>query len=137
MFGYNLRDGLLKQTAALAASAGATQTTAFDLGESSRGDLVARMELLITAPVLTTTQLPDGKTVTYSVEQSTDNFVSNTVVLADKLLIQTGASGAGAAAATQRYRPPTNVSRYLRVKATTGAAAGDCSAASLTAELLF
>jgi hypothetical protein len=137
---YNVRDALLKQTVALPSSAGTAVITAFDLGEvsaSPAADFVAKCELLISAPALNTTQLPDTTTVTYSIEQSTDNFATNTVVLADKVLVQTGASSAGAAANTARYRPPENVSRYLRVKATTGANSGDCSAKSLTAELLF
>jgi hypothetical protein len=138
MFGYNVRDTLLKQTVALPATATNAVLAAFDLGElSTRDDFVAQCELLITAPALTTTQLPDASTATYSVEMSTDNFVTNTVIVADKVLVQTGAGGAGAAAATARFRLPTQVSRYARVKVTLAGSPGTCVAATLTGELLF
>jgi len=52
------------------------------------------------------------------------------------VIVQLGAGGAGAAAATFTARLPVDVKRYVRVKAV-GSVAGDASAASLTFEVLF
>jgi hypothetical protein len=142
---YNVRDGLMNATIALPAAAGAVHTPVIDLGAPSADgapatDFVAQCELLVTAPALDTTQLPDTTTAIYEVEQSA-NGTSNFTALTAALITQTGADGAGAAAATARLRLPTNVQRYIRVTVTTAnvgeADAGDCSGASVLAEMLF
>ena len=51
-------------------------------------------------------------------------------------MLWTGAGGAGCAAATYRMKPPTNVKRYVGLKAT-GSASGDATTASATLEVLF
>ncbi len=134
--GYELGDAQLRQTAALPDGAAATQVTGLDLGHGVNGSHVAPHEILIEAPALTTTELPDTETMTYSIETD-DNaaFSSATIVDAD-VLVQTGAGGAGAAAAEQRYRLPTTCERYVRLKAT-NSGAGDASGKSMTFSLKF
>jgi hypothetical protein len=130
-----VRDALVSPAAfALPSSAGSTQSASIDTGNVD-GEFLAKVELLITAPALTVTQLPNSATVTYSIEHSADN--SSWSTLQASVLVQTGAGGAGAAAATARYRPPTNVKRYIRLKATTATSPGDCSGVNGQLDMLF
>ena len=137
------QDDELKQVKTLPAAAStAANATAFDLqGVTTREDFDGA-DLHIAAPALTTVQLPDDKTVTYKVETSADN--TTFVTLYDGIMIQTGAAAAGAAA--KEIAVPIrgsingtsgNLRRYVRAVATTGAATGDCSAASMTVTLRF
>jgi hypothetical protein len=137
MTAFALRDNTLKTTRALPSGASSvTQAAGFDVGNSSRGDLLANAELLISAPALAVGQLANGSTMKYDVVMSVNSDLSSPTIIAKEVLVQTGAGGAGAAAATARFRLPTNCARYVGVKATNSAAA-DASAASLTSELLF
>ena len=134
--GYKVADAALKETKALPNGAGTANCTAFDLGQVSYlGARLAPMEGRVSAPALTTTELPDGKTVNYTVQQSADGVSWST--LAGSLITQTGAGGAGAAAAVANYAIPSNCLRYLRVQAVAGAGAGDCSGKSVTHQLVF
>lgn len=129
-------DSEVKKTFALSNGAGATQSAGINLGHTTKEDHLAECELLITAPALNTTQLPDTETMTWSVEVDDNASFSSATVLNSAALVQTGAGGAGAAAATARVRLPSNVEQYVRVKATkTGT--GDCSGLSGTAQLMF
>jgi len=131
-----IRDATLVETKALPAADGSVYTTAFDLGAAPADrDFEAEHELLITAPALGTTPLPDADTMTYAVQDSADNSTFTT--LYDAVLVQTGAGGAGAAAATARAKLPSDVKRYVRAAATGAGTIGDCSGSSMTAELLF
>ena len=133
---FAIGDADLVQTKALPASAGDASTTAFDLGAAQANqDFLADCEMLVSAPALTTTQMPDTKTATYKVEESADNITFATLLAA--VISQVGAAGAGAAAATKRIRLPVNVKRYARLTVTTGAAAGDCSGATMSVALKF
>lgn len=130
---FQVQDKLLIQTAALSNGAGATQITGFDLGHNAArlGRNLADFELKIDAPALTTTLLPDAETMTYSIEHATDAAFTSPVVLHANVLQQLGAGGAGAAAASKRVRLPTDVLRFVRVKATkTGT--GNASTVSMT-----
>ena len=129
-----LADAQFEVTKALPNGAAAVNSDSMDLEVSSDGLHLANCELEITAPALDTADLPDTKTMTYKVEESDDDSSFNTV--ADSVLVQTGASGAGAAAATVRVRLPSDVKRYVRVTAT-NSGTGDASDKSLTAKLLF
>jgi len=132
-----LKDANLIKTAVLPNGAAATQTTGFDTGvQSGHGDFLARCELLIAAPALVVGDLADGATMTYSVESDNDVAFGSPKIVADKVLIQTGAGGAGAAAASARFRLAENTERYLRVKAT-NSGAGDASDKSMTVSLCF
>lgn len=132
----SVRDAALIQTKALPNGAAATAIDGFDLGHGSKGDFLAQCELLIEAPALGATPLPNAKTMTFSVEHDTDPAFGTAVVLADKVIVQTGAGGVGDGAETARFRLPTNVNRYVRVKAT-GSGAGDASASSFTVSVVF
>jgi hypothetical protein len=135
--GFKVKDASLAGTKALPASAGAVYTPTLDLGLGSHGDMLAECELHVNAPALSTTQLPDTKTMTYSVEHDTDPNFGTVATLFPTVIVQTGAGGAGALTADFNVRLPVDVNRYVRVKALGGAAIGDCSGASVLAELLF
>jgi len=131
--GYEVKDADLIKTKALPAAAGSVQTAGIYIKPG--GDFLGPAELLISAPALNTTQLPDTETMTYIVEESDDDSTYNT--LHDNALVQTGAGGAGAAAATVKVGLPTDVKKYVRVKATGSTSIGDCSGASVTMSLLM
>jgi hypothetical protein len=129
-------DAQLKVTKALPNGAASTTTDAINLVTSTNGDFIANAELLISAPALGATPLPDAKTMKYSVVHSVNSDLSSPATLAADVLIQTGAGGVGAAAATARFRLPSDVRQYVGVKAT-GSASGDASGSSMTVQLLF
>ncbi len=133
---FGVRDAQLIQTKALPNGAGSTSTDGFDLGHGSKGDFLAPCELLIEAPALATADLGDADTMKYSIEHDTDPAFGTAVAIAKEVLVQTGAGGAGAAAASARFRLPSNVNRYVRVKAT-NSDAGDASDKSFTVSLMF
>lgn len=129
-----LRDAELQVTKALPGSATTIYTDSIDLEHSANGVHVADCELLIEAPALATADLGDAATMKYDVEHSDDDTTFTD--LANSVLVQTGADGAGAAAAEARVRLPSTVKRYVRV-AVTNSAAGDASDKSVTAGLVF
>jgi hypothetical protein len=129
-----LRDAELQVTKALPNGAATVNSGSIDLEHSTNGVHVADCELLIEAPALATADLPDTKTMTDDVEHSDDD--SSFSDLANGVLVQTGADGAGAAAATARVRLPSTVKRYVRVVAT-NSGTGDASDKSMTAGLVF
>lgn len=131
---FQRRDGQLKVTAALPNGAANITSTSIDLTETSAGDLVAG-ELLLSAPAMNTTQMPDAKTMTYDLLSSVNADLSSPTTLVAGAIVQTGAGGVGCAAATFRYRPATTVKRYVGFKAT-GSAAGNSTTANGTLELL-
>lgn len=133
--GFLLQDKLLKSSTALPNGAGSSTSAAIDLQSTATGDFVAECELLITAPALGVTPLPDAKTMKYDVLASDNSDLSSATVLGTALT-QTGASGAGATGATGRFRLPSNVKRYVGVRAT-GSTTGDASASSFTTALAF
>lgn len=132
----NVRDNLLKVTKALANGAAAVTSDAIDLANGSRGDFLALAELLISAPAMGATPMPDAKTMIYDIIHSDNADLSSPATLVAAAITQTGAGGVGCAAATYRWRPPTNVKRYIGVKAT-GSASGNATTATMTAELLL
>ena len=129
---YRRQDASLSATKALHNGAGADICDAFEVNPS--GALLAGCELEISAPVLAAGALPNAETVKYSIVSG--STTSPTTVIAADVLTQTGAGGVGAAAATKRFRLPTDVARYAAVKATVSAGGGDCSASSFGAKLL-
>jgi hypothetical protein len=131
-----VKDALQKVTKALPNGAASVTSDALDTQNSTRGNFQARCELLISAPALVVGDLGDGATMKYDVVESANADLSSPTVVAKEVLVQTGAGGAGAAAATARYRIKSDTKRYVGVKAT-NSAAGDASDKSLTAELVF
>jgi hypothetical protein len=130
-----LGDAALKVTKALPSGAASTTTDAIDLGDAS-GDFRADCELLIQAPAMGVTPMADAKTMTYQVLGSVNSDLSSPFILADKIIVQTGAGGVGCAAAEGRWKPPSNAPRYIGVKAT-GSTTGDASGSSVVAKLVF
>jgi len=128
-----------EETKALGTADGTVTTTGFDLGAmSARGAFLAEpLELVIEAPALNTTQLPDADTNTYSIETDDNPGFSSAKIIADKVILQTGAGGAGAAAVTARFRLPTDVEQYVRVKSVLAGGTGDCSGADMVVSLRF
>lgn len=134
--GYELRDANLKVTKTLPNGAAAVNSDKIDLGSGlGDADFLADVELLLSAPALTTAQLGDAATMTYDVQTDDDANFGSPLTLIDNAIVQTGAAGAGAAAATKRFRLPSNVERYIRVVAT-NSAAGNASTVSLALEVL-
>lgn len=136
--GFLTADALLKVTRALPAAASSTvNSTGINLEEGTRGDLLADCELLLTYPALSTTILPDTRTMTYTIQHDTDAaFGTATSLTGGSNVLQTGAGGVGAAGGTLRVRLPTNVKQYIRLQITSGASTTDASATSATLQVL-
>lgn len=134
---FSVPDALLVVTKALPNGANTIYSDGFDLGHGLAGDLVANVELKLTCPALTTGELADTQTITYSLEHDTASGFGTTATIPGyaQLAVQTGAGGAGAAAQVITVRLPVDVKRYVRVKAVK-AGASNASTKSLTAELL-
>ncbi len=138
--GFRIADTDFNETAALPADAGsgaATNTDALDLLTAADGaDRLADCELKVSAPALTTDELPDDCKIHYRIEESSDDSAWST--LAEDVIVQTGDSGADAA--TARLRLPTDCPRYVRLYAEgedITNTVGDCSDKDMTLELLF
>lgn len=133
---YTFGDGNLKKTKALPTGDSAVTSDGIDLGEGTNGTFVTPCEFLLEAPALATGVLGDAATIKYDVITSANSDMSSPVTLQATILTQTGAGGAGCAATTKRFRVPTDVLRYVAVKATKSSA-GDASASSFTLSLKF
>lgn len=132
-------DANYKVSTALPASAGTVHGASLDLGDAVSGIPYATTETVnfqVVAPALTTTQLPNSATVTYTIEDSADN-ITFVAISSLATLVQTGASSAGAAASTLTVKLPPATRRYIRVSAVTATSPGDCSAASYVNQLAF
>lgn len=136
--GFSLKDddSAVKVTRALPNGAATVASTGLDLGHGAKGDFVADVELRIEAPALVVGDLANGDTVIYDVYHDTDPAFGTETLLMDNVLTQTGAGGAGAAAANWQGRLPVDVKRYVRVKAT-NSGAGDASDKTATIRLMF
>lgn len=132
---FLLKDKLLRTVHALPNGANTTNGAGLDLGLTSRSEFVANSEAVVSAPALTTTELGDTQTVTYHLYHDTAVGFGSETLLAT-LGLQTGAGGAGAAAAEFRLKLPSTVKRYLRLK-TVKVGASNASTASATLELAF
>jgi hypothetical protein len=133
---FQVRDALHTVTRALPNGAAAVTSTALDTETVASGRQLADFEILIEAPAMGTTPMPNAKTMTYAVVTSANADLSGPTVIADAVLVQTGAAGAGCAAATARFRLPTNAARYVGVRAT-GSASGDATGSSATISFVF
>ncbi len=131
-----VKDELLSVTKELPNGAATTVSDGIDLGLSTQATFCCG-EVLIEAPALATADLGDAATIKYEVyHAASSDFSDEASLYGTPQLTQTGAGGAGAAAATKRVALPTNVSRHIRVKAT-NSAAGDASDKSFTVSLVF
>ena len=130
-----LADKSLTVTQALPNGAASVTSTAFDLESGTNGSFLANVEIEVTIPALTTSQLGDTQTITYILESAAASGFGTIVTLNAGFHTQTGDGGAGDVGATKRLRLPSNVARYVRVKATkTGAS--NASTANMTVKLL-
>ena len=133
---YRRKDNLLTRSHALPNGAATTQSASgIDLGTGDRSAFLADGELLINAPALATGLLPDGQTITYSLEFDDDSAfgsISETVTL----FVQTGAGGAGAAAVERRYKPASTQAQHVRLK-TVKTGAANASTASATLSVVY
>ena len=134
--GNAVKDSNLILTKALPNGAATVYSAGIDLGHGAKGDFLANVEVKISAPALTTTELPDTKTMTYSIQHDTDSAFGTVADLYPGVIVQTGAGGAGAAAATFTAKLPVDVARHIRVKAV-NSGAGDTSGKELTVEVLL
>jgi hypothetical protein len=134
---YGLKDELLTVSKALSNGAGSVETDGIDLGHGTNESVtLSDFELEIVAPALTTTLLPNSETMKYIIEHDDDPAFGTVATVIDNALVQTGADGAGAAAATGRARLPSTCKRYIRMKVTkTGT--GNASTVSGILRLVF
>ncbi len=130
------KDAQLRATRALPAAAATVNGAAIKLDVASRDQLLAEVQWLITAPALAVGQLANGSTMKYSLITSPNSDGSSPTVIYKDLITQTGAGGAGAAAATSKVRLPADVTGYVGLQIINSAAA-DASAASATLEAVF
>lgn len=135
IFGRQQTDASLTATFALPSSASSStnQATPFDLG----ADLykTENVEVELSVPALSTTIVPDTRTVTYILETCTaTNFSTIDQTLYSETF--TGASSAGVGAQTKIVRLPSNCARYLRGKVTFGASTTTGAAVSATVKIL-
>ena len=133
-----LKDAQVRNTRALPASASATvDGAALDLGHGSFGDFVAQAEFKLSAPAVNATRAPDTRTFTYSIIHSDNADLSSPTVLYPGVIVQTGAGGAGAAAASHICRLPVDVKRYIGTRIVSGVSTGDASSVAATLEGLL
>lgn len=133
---HTRKDAQLKGTLALPASASSVNGAAINLYTGTRDNFIADCEVLVTAPVLTVGRLADASTMKYAVTMSANADGSSPTVIYPDVIIQTGAGGAGAAAATKKVRLPSNISGYVALRITNSAAA-DASGVSATLEIIL
>lgn len=131
-----MKDAGLSVTKALPNGAANVTSSFIDLSNSTNGDFLTNAELLIELPAQVTGVLGDATTIKCDVLTSPNSDGSGATTVATTVLTQTGAGGAGAAATSVRWRPTSDVQRYVGVKATKSAA-GDASGTSMTVSLRF
>jgi hypothetical protein len=131
-------DAQLAAYTALPSSTTAVTSTAIDTGVRSANAIAPKIDLFLSAPALSTAQLPDGKTMTYTIIQSPNPDLSGYTPLNNSVIVQTGAGGAGAAGATARVSTPDVMSRYIGFTVTPAASGtGDASGTTATMQMLF
>lgn len=87
--------------------------------------------LTLVTPTMNSTLMPNGKTMIYQLQGSSDADFYTYKTHAVAISTQTGAGGTGAAGATVVFTPPRKLERFLRVIAT-GSASGNASGATAT-----
>lgn len=110
-------DRELQRTKALPNGAATTTTDSIDLIGGANGQHLTDVEFELVVPAVTTAMVGDGTTIKYDVIASASSDMSSPSVVYAALVTQTGAGGAGAAGSTTRFRLPSNVGRYVGVRA--------------------
>ncbi len=137
-FARNRQDAAVNP-AALAlpnAGGGTVETASVDLNVVD--PFIAELEFQLVTPALTVGQLPNGETMTYTLEDSADDITFVPVMVLTEAT-QTGAGGAGDAGDADgiRFGVPSTVSRYVHVDATSSGGANNCSASDMTLTVRF
>jgi hypothetical protein len=125
--------------AAIALPAGASTTVngaSVDLNAVTPFHADVEFELVSASATLDSTALPNGETITYTLQESTDDSTFTALYVLSEATM-TGAGGAGDTANTVYFRLPSDVSRYIRISAVTSGSSGDCSAATMQLKALF
>ena len=133
----NLRDAQLKITRALPNGAATVfAAPGIDTQKGTTGQNAGVEEWILKAPAMNTTEMPDAKTMIYSILMDTvEPIDGSSVILMPNVITQTGAGGAGCAAAEYRFRLPSDAQKLISFKAV-GSAAGNATTASATLEVL-
>jgi len=136
--GYKLADALLTVTHALPDGAAATTSAAgIDLGLRADAQMLADFQINIVAPDLNVTELPNAKTLVYALMGSASSNMGTPTLIADNLIVQTGAGGIGDLGSEIDYKLPDDFAfQYIGLR-TTGDAAGDATTADATISLKF
>ena len=129
-----IRDTNLKKTKALNAAAGTIYSDSIDLIDSAPGIKLRNAQIEVAMPA--TPSLADTKTIIATIQDSADNSSFADVASLNPLTV-TGASGAGAAAVTRKYKAPEDLRRYVRVKFVEASAGGDNSGVSATFSVIY
>lgn len=122
------QDGI--KTKALPAAGASASTSSLQL---NTGPHIEGFEIRVEIPALPS--LADTKKATTTLEDSADN-VTFAAIPELATIVQTGAGGAGAAAALREVRLPSSFRGYLRATVAVEAAGGDNTAKSLTLSIL-
>lgn len=117
----------LQKSIALPAAAATAVTASINFESVTLGPAADDIEATISIDA--TPSLVDAKTIIITVQDSADNS-SFTAVAGIGTLTVTGASSAGAAAASQRFKFPPATRQYVRASATVLTAGGDNTAVS-------
>lgn len=128
-----LQDANLVKTKALPAANAANASDSIDLGQTTLGPAADDIEVEISIPA--TPALVDAKTITLTLKDSADNS-SFAAIPSIATLVQTGAGGAGAAAASRRFKLPPSTRQYLRLDAAVENGGGSNIAVSYTLKVL-
>ncbi|HEY1685531.1 MAG TPA: hypothetical protein VGG19_12265 [Tepidisphaeraceae bacterium] len=130
---FRVPDASMIATVSLPNGSGTTVSSGIDIGATTKLAVnPGNYELVLSAPALNTTQLPDGSKITYSIVTGGNANLTVPTVIIPGVLIQTGAGGAGAAAASVTVRPPPEqLQQYIGMEAT-NSGSGNASAATAT-----
>ena len=137
-FARNRQDAAVNPAALALPNAGGGTVSTASIDLNAVTPFLAPMELQLVTPALTVGQLPNAETITYTLQDSTDDITFVDVMVLTEAT-QTGAGGAGDAGDADgiRFSVPSNVSRYIEVECVSSGGANDCSAASLTLTARF
>ena len=137
-FARNRQDASVNP-AAIALPAGASTTVngaSIDLSTNTAFHATVELELVSSSSTLSTSALPDTRTLTYTLQESTDDTTFTDVYVLSEALM-TGAGGAGDTANTARFRLPSDISQYIRVECVSGVSVGDCSGSTMALTMRF
>lgn len=132
-FVRNIADADLTKTWALTASDGSVTSGDFDFGALAPGVSLENVELEVTIPSLSGTELASADTLTVLLQHGAAAAPTTSLQIS-KVLTGTGST---LPETKYRFKLPSDVLRYGNVKITTAGTTGNMSAKSATAKLLF